>query len=86
MRAYCIAPSFFSCEGRGTSRRIPPVTGNLDPSLTAGAAGVIEFADFKVEDDKDAAGMARTIEKGAAVLAVESQSKCGESFENCHTS
>lgn len=71
-----MAPSFFSCEGRGTSRRVPPVTGNR-PGSEVGV-GSTDVADLVAEEDMLAIGAARR-RKGvvcAAVMGVSSS--CGE--------
>jgi hypothetical protein len=65
-----MAPCFFSCDGSGTSRRIPPVTGNLEASFEV-VAGVTEVAAFDAEDEIDAAGAARINEKGTVVDAIQ---------------
>jgi hypothetical protein len=66
-----MAPCFFSCEGKGTSRRRPPVTGSREESLALDK-GVTEVADFLEDEDIEAAeaGAARRIEKGTVVVAV----------------
>jgi hypothetical protein len=68
VRAYCIAPSFFSCDGRGTSRRMPPVTGSRLASLLA-VCGSRDVADFGGEVVIEAAGAARKMAGGIVVVA-----------------
>jgi len=69
-----MAPCFFSCEGKGTSRRRPPVTGSREGSLAPGT-GVTEVADFLEDEDIEAAeaGAARRIEKGTVVVALRAR-------------
>ena len=74
VRAYCIAPCFFSCDGRGTSRRIPPVTGRREPSCVAVATGSTEVAALGCDVDIDAAGAARMRVFGRTEVAVGSVS------------
>ena len=62
-----MAPCFFSCEGRGTSRRTPPVTGRRDPSFVTGSTDV---ADFGVVVEIVAVGASRMSEVGNVVDAV----------------
>lgn len=45
------------------------MTGNLEESVTAGVA-VIDVADFFDDEDMNAAGAARTSEKGTVDVAV----------------
>ena len=85
VRAYCIAPFFGSCEGRGTSLRRPPVTGNLEESVTVGVA-VIDVADFFEDEDRNAAGAARISETGTVELAGNWVSNSGGSGSYWHTS
>ena len=46
-----MAPCFFSCDGRGTSRRMPPVTGSREASCVA--VGRFETSDADLEDDEE---------------------------------
>ena len=62
-----MAPCFFSCEGRGTSRRTPPVTGRRDPSLVTDS---MDVADFGVVVEMVAMGASRMSEVGNVVDAV----------------
>ncbi len=55
--AYCIAPSFLSWLGRGTSRRTLPVTLSCGPSTSW--VFCISVADLAEEDDMNAEGPAR---------------------------
>jgi hypothetical protein len=58
VRAYCMAPDLTSCEGRGTSRRRPPVTGRREASLIVeGMVGTV--AEVGADDDIMAEGVAR---------------------------
>ena len=67
VKAYCIAPSFFSWDGRGTSRRIEPVTGRRPASLVA--VGSRDVADLGEEVEMLVAGAARTKECGMMDVA-----------------
>jgi hypothetical protein len=53
-----MAPFLGSCDGRGTSRRRPPVTGSRSLEVVA-LTEVIDVADLEDEDDIEAAGAAR---------------------------
>ena len=66
-RAYCIAPSFFSWLGNGTSRRGLPVT--LSGGPCASCAGVTSVADFEDVDEIKADGPARKGRRAAVGLA-----------------
>jgi hypothetical protein len=70
VRAYCIAPFLGSCEGRGTSRRIPPETGRRVESWVA--AGSREVADLGGVVEMHAAGAARMRELERTEGAVSS--------------
>ena len=61
-----MAPSFFSCDGSGTSRRMPLVTGNWEALVVSS-----EVADFLLEVVIDAAGASRTSDCCMAVEAVK---------------
>lgn len=52
--AYCIAPDFFSCDGKGTSRLALPVTGSLSdvPGGVAGTGSSCE-AEWAGEDEME---------------------------------
>ncbi len=63
-----MAPSFFSCEGRGTSRRMPRVTGRRLASLLA-VWGSSDVADLDDEVVIEAAGAARRIDEGIVIVA-----------------
>ena len=67
MRAYCIAPLFGSWDARGTSRRIPPVTGSrFDEGEGDGSTSA--SADFFEEVVIEKAGT--TSERGRVVVAI----------------
>lgn len=63
-----MAPFFGSCEGRGTSRRMPPVTGSGVPSLLV-FGSIDSAAPFLLEEEIYAAGAVRIIEDWRDVVA-----------------
>jgi hypothetical protein len=76
VRAYCMAPFLGSCEGRGTSRRIPPDTGRRAESWVA--VGSREVADLGAVVEMHAAGAARMRELGRTEVAIsDAQSERG---------
>ena len=66
-----MAPFLASCDGRGTSRRTPPVTGRrpLSAEPWLGTATADASAGFLVEDEISADGVARSRPKGVLVVA-----------------
>ena len=65
-----MAPCFFSCDGRGTSRRMPPVTGSREASCVAVGRFETSDADLEDEEEMQAAGAARMRDCGRVDVAV----------------
>jgi hypothetical protein len=78
--AYCIAPVFGSCDGRGTSRRGRPVTGRREGSAGRGVeASSVAFLDAVEDIEAVAAGVRRARDGGRVVDAVERGYQLGDS-------
>jgi hypothetical protein len=79
-----MAPFLTSCEGRGTSRRTPPVTGRRpEGSEGEGSTSCVSgVAAFRVDDEIEAAGAMR--DRGTVADAVAVSVGCGEEvWEAC---
>lgn len=71
--AYCMAPTLGSCEGSGSSRRTPLVTGRRPASPLM---GVMEVADFEEDEEMEAVGAMRRSEDGIVVAVRGSMLVC----------
>lgn len=64
-----------SCEAKGTSRRTPPVTGNLVLSVAVGV--IADAADCFDDEEMDNAGAARSMEIGVVDADICVSRGCG---------